>query len=350
MPARTDGSISTCLYRSALSIPEAVITNMRRDPRSNILLSTLEKYRIEEGRRIVLQADEFWIVCSTTRPTSKGGSRETLDFVLACTYGIIGKYPIFIYGTRLEQQLTEDYLEVRMRNIVRELHNAGLNHRVYSIFAVDPVARSFASHWTETTGINVVAGDPYYAAKFSYCTPSTLVPPPSPPQDHSYTINIRRAEETDILEVSDLCFGFAADSPPFELSEQRAIAEATQLVRKQQLWVLEVCSAHGSSIACIVALTRTNAMVTAITKVYTPPRWRNLRFAFRLVRAVCDHLFNVEKKHFVVLYVGHGNPAAHVYNRVGFVGLDPRSNEQFKLVENWLELGFDRSRVELGQW
>ena len=52
----------------------------------------------------------------------------------------------------------------------------------------------------------------------------------------------------------------------------------------------------------------------------------------------------------MVLYVGHDNPAANVYNRVGFVGLASGTQSHYKHVENWLELGFDRKKVELGHW
>lgn len=55
-------------------------------------------------------------------------------------------------------------------------------------------------------------------------------------------------------------------------------------------------------------------------------------------------------KQYVVLYVGIENPAAHVYHRVGFQGLNSQSDEQDPRVEPWKEIGFDRSQVNLGQW
>ena len=52
----------------------------------------------------------------------------------------------------------------------------------------------------------------------------------------------------------------------------------------------------------------------------------------------------------VVLYVANNNPAAaKVYSRVGFVGLGPESGPT-EGVDQWLELGFDRQRVQLGHW
>lgn len=51
-----------------------------------------------------------------------------------------------------------------------------------------------------------------------------------------------------------------------------------------------------------------------------------------------------------MLYVGNKNPAMRVYDKVGFVGLGSSAPEQYKHVEDWLEIGFDQSRVELGHW
>ena len=57
----------------------------------------------------------------------------------------------------------------------------------------------------------------------------------------------------------------------------------------------------------------------------------------------------LETKVAVVLYVAHDKRAAQsVYKRVGFVGFSAYSNSASG--ESWKELGFDRSRVELGHW
>ncbi|KAL5533576.1 hypothetical protein ACEPAG_36 [Sanghuangporus baumii] len=345
MPVRTDGSITTATYRSSLRIPTNVIELMRRDPRSNIILAKIEKYRQTEAQGQSLQNDEFWIVCSTTRVNSRANEDTTVDFVLACTYGVIGKYPIFIYGTRFEEDLSDDYLEVRVRNIVRELQKTVSSRRVYSIFAVEPVAQCFARYFSEATRIGIV-NMPYYAAKFSYCTARTLVRAPSTDPN----VTMRLAKDGDTEQVARLCHRFAEDSPPFVLDIEGAHMEARKMIRERQVWVLEVHHSRGSSVACIVCLTRANDTVTAITKVYTPPEWRKRGYAFCLVRKVCDHLFRHDQKNFIVLYVGHDNAAAKVYNRVGFVGLGSGTQSQYKHVENWLELGFDRTKVDLGHW
>jgi hypothetical protein len=60
-------------------------------------------------------------------------------------------------------------------------------------------------------------------------------------------------------------------------------------------------------------------------------------------------LFSTDPKEKIVLFVGNDNPAAKVYNRVGFVGLD-KNKPAVEGVERWLEIGFDRRRVQQGHW
>jgi len=52
-----------------------------------------------------------------------------------------------------------------------------------------------------------------------------------------------------------------------------------------------------------------------------------------------------------VLFVGCENPAARVYRRVGFHGLDTIiDGTAVDNVDRWLEVGFDRKKVTLGHW
>jgi len=64
-------------------------------------------------------------------------------------------------------------------------------------------------------------------------------------------------------------------------------------------------------------------------------------------RCLSNRLLYEKEK--IVLYVGLGNNAAKVYHRVGFQGLGG-TGEEVEGVERWLELGFDRSCVNLGYW
>ena len=50
------------------------------------------------------------------------------------------------------------------------------------------------------------------------------------------------------------------------------------------------------------------------------------------------------------MYVAHDNPGtAKVLDRVGFVGLAANSSS-VDGVDSWLEVGFDRTKVQLGHW
>ena len=48
----------------------------------------------------------------------------------------------------------------------------------------------------------------------------------------------------------------------------------------------------------------------------------------------------------VVIFVGCENPAARVYRRVGFQGMDGTIDN----ADRWIEVGFSRDKVTLGHW
>lgn len=137
--------------------------------------------------------------------------------------------------------------------------------------------------------------------------------------------------------------------------------EARELILKRQIWVYD---AQGD-ISTICAVTRNTHRVSAITKVYTTPRWRRRGCAELLVRDVTARyvvsettsphdcalirdrrlLFECGKDN-VVLYVGHENSAQKVYDRVGFVGLCGKDKPVG--VEDSLELGI--CGTKRGHW
>ena len=69
----------------------------------------------------------------------------------------------------------------------------------------------------------------------------------------------------------------------------------------------------------------------------------------RLLTTRPRSLFNEQRRSHAVLYVGHDNSAASVYDKVGFVGLDGTGRDSTE-IESWKEIGFDRSKVDLGHW
>jgi predicted GNAT family acetyltransferase len=197
--------------------------------------------------------------------------------------------------------------------------------------------------WTEATG-KIPEPEAFYAAKFSYCTTKNLQPVPASPARHE----LRLATMADLDQCAQLCKEFADDSVYFPLPLSAGRQEAQAMIAAKQLWVY----ATPEGIATIVASTRrTPNAVASINKVYTPPAFRGKGCAQRLVahvtRALLAGIDCATPHRAVVLYVSHGNPAARVYNRVGFQGLDA-SLPCPPLVENWLEIGFQATHR--GHW
>ena len=54
-------------------------------------------------------------------------------------------------------------------------------------------------------------------------------------------------------------------------------------------------------------------------------------------------------KEMISFYVGTTNRARRVYADAGFVGLG-NNDVQVEGIENWVETGFDRRKVDLGHW
>lgn len=330
------------VYHSAADLPDSIWEMFHAHARSaNIVFPYAKK-----ARRAVSSRTEgnLWIVCASPQP----GSRTSIDFVLSCTEGPLGPYPIFIFTPIPTSQLRPEFFTPRIHRLVCTLKDHVPPERVFSVFALDVVTRTFATFWTKETGISLDRDSEYYWANFTYCTRRTYKP-----RQHTLlpdiVYDLRPAVERDVQQAAELCYGFAAASEPFTLTQDEAIEEATRLIRDGQLWVHEI-TARGQApeLASIVAVTRTSETVAGITKVYTNPKWRQRGCAERLTRFVCKQL--LQSKESVVLYVAHNNPAAaKVYDRVGFVGLSSR-NGPIEGVDSWLELGFDRHLVELGHW
>ncbi|KII94067.1 hypothetical protein PLICRDRAFT_171744 [Plicaturopsis crispa FD-325 SS-3] len=339
MPGIITPKYTSTVFYAAADLPSPVWSAFRASPEpANVMfpfaLKALAAER--EGRTM----EQVWIVCSTD---------GDIDFVLSCYEGPLGAYPVFIFAPHSAEGLEINYMLPRIWNLVRQLHLTVSEHRVFSVFAPERVANIFAGLWTEVTGIYPYP-EPYYAAKLTYCTLRTLPPQRQPSQFDAFEYDLRLATEADIPQVAQLCLEFASTSEPFILNGEQALEEATMLVKNKQVWVHRVQRpGQRPEIASIVAVTRHSGDVAAITKVCTNPNWRKMGCAARLVRYVCKHLLS-NRARSVVLYVAHDNHAArHVYGHVGFVGLR-KNDEAVEGVSDWVEIGFDRSRVQLGHW
>ncbi|KZT05843.1 uncharacterized protein LAESUDRAFT_680336 [Laetiporus sulphureus 93-53] len=333
-------------YTSANDLPAEVWQAFDAHARdSNIVYPFAKKARLHERSRGHHRGADVWLVCYSHQ---HGSGTPSVDFVLSCTEGPFGPYPVFIFTPIPSTKLDPHHFLPRLEVLAYTLQQAVPPERVFSVFALETITRAFAAIWMRETGIPLDPEPEYYAAKFTYCTKETIkFRQTTTLSDVSY--QLRLATETDIQDAAKLCFGFAATSEPFVLSKEQAVQEAAYLIQNGQLWVHEITtSSQRPEIASIVAVTRTSDTVAGITKVFTNPRWRQRGCAERLTRFVCQRL--LETKESVVLYVAHNNPAAaKVYHRVGFVGLSGDEHST-STVDDWLELGFERDLVDLGHW
>ncbi|KZT72883.1 hypothetical protein DAEQUDRAFT_663355 [Daedalea quercina L-15889] len=270
--------------------------------------------------------DSFWLTLWSFTP----GGRPVLDVVLSCLSWTLGNYPIFIWTPRRPGTIQSDWLGPRVTQLTEHLRMCVPPERVYSVFGMTQLVKTFAQRWTLLTGVDTDR-EPLYAAHFSYCDTSTFQPSDVRlPRGHE----LRRAKPRDLEDVARLCKEFADDTVFFPLTIERARIEARELIKKGQIWVY----AANGDIATICAVTRNSQRVSAITKVYTTPAWRRHGCAEFLVREVTGRLLFDCNRDCVVLYVGHDNNAQRVYDRVGYAGLCGKDKSD--RVEDSLELGF----------
>jgi len=336
---------STCIYiyRSPREFPSSVWQALKDDPEnSNVILPHAIKHFLKERLGETCVPSQYWIV---------SGSYDLLlvDFILSCAEGPLGAYPVFICATRPFNELIPEYTSPHLRALVDALAKLVPHHRVFSVFSPEPLARQFGHLWAERTGVAVV--EDYYVAKQTHCTLKSFI-------DRRMTCfadldcELRLALESDLPQAGALCYNFAASSHPFLLTMEKALEEATQYYQNNQLWVHTIAiPGEEPEIASIVVTSRESETVSTISKVYSNPKWRKRGCAQRLVRYVCKHLLTKAGKESVVLYVANDNvAAAKVYHRVGFVGLGENDDGLVDGVDQWVEVGFDRSKVKLGHW
>ncbi|KAJ7496685.1 hypothetical protein FB451DRAFT_1208378 [Mycena latifolia] len=330
----------TTTYGSASSLPTEVWDALESHPQNaNCILPIVLKSLARERNHEPTGRDQCWIVVH---------SLGAIDFILSVTNGDIGTYPVFVFTTHPIHHLTPDFLLPRLIRLAEALRDAVPVKRAYSFFAPDIVTKMLVEIWCSLTGVQGYR-EPYYHAKLTYCTKRSFI-------NRQMTTfpglmyELRPAVESDLEGVASLCYQFAADSEPFVLTHEGAIKEAATLIRNNQIWVhgIRRVGDLGDDIASIVAFTRNSDTVATISKVFTNPTWRRRGCAERLVRRVCKHLLATKQS--IALYVAHNNPGAiHVYAKVGFLGLVDGA-APVEGVDSWLELGLDRSKIELGHW
>ncbi|KAJ7255966.1 hypothetical protein C8J57DRAFT_1024417, partial [Mycena rebaudengoi] len=157
----------TTTYRSASSLSDEVWSALKASPQnSNVILPIALKSLAREKNQGTAGHDQYWIAVH---------SHGAVDFILSCTNGDIGAYPIFIFTTHPIHHLTPDFLLPRLVCLAEALHAAVPIEHVYSVFAPDAVTTMFVEIWSSLTGVGAYKDDPYYHAKLSYCTKRSFV-------------------------------------------------------------------------------------------------------------------------------------------------------------------------------
>ena len=134
--------------------------------------------------------------------------RPVLDLVLSCLSWTLGNYPVFLWTPRRPGTIQSDWLSVRIVQLTDYLRICVPPERVYSVFGMTQLVKTFARHWSRLTGF-VVNSEPFYAAHFSYCDTSIFQASDARlPRGHE----LRKAKPRDMEAVAQLCKEFADDT------------------------------------------------------------------------------------------------------------------------------------------
>ena len=121
-----------------------------------------------------------WLTLWSTSPSGI----PTLDLILAAVNWTLGEYPIFLWTPHRASASSPQWLQPRIQTIVDHLNQIVPPERVFSVFGLTPLIKTFSRVWTQMTGF-VVEPEPFYAALFSYCTAETFREADAPlPEGH----------------------------------------------------------------------------------------------------------------------------------------------------------------------
>ena len=148
--------------------------------------------------------DCFWLTVWTRTQSSI----PSLDLVLSCVKWKLGNYPIFLWTSNLPFSHDSQWLLPRISKLAEHLRKCVPIERVFSVFGMTILVKTFSTLWSSITGLEVEPS-PFYAAFFSYCDSDTFRSSNAVlPQGHC----LRRAELADLEQVTQLCKEFADDS------------------------------------------------------------------------------------------------------------------------------------------
>lgn len=178
---------------------------------ANVILPFAEKARSfsREG-----DDKQWWVVLSD--------DANNVEFVLSCTKGPLGNYPIFIVvsksvARRTEAEDGDQPLTDAVSALVLGLLNIVPPKRVFSVFSIAKVSKKFAelfvteAHARQEHDIQI--DKDYYDATFTFCTRETfnetLTFPFPVEDDEDITIAICRADSSHLEGVKVLCKAFS---------------------------------------------------------------------------------------------------------------------------------------------
>ncbi|KAG8819856.1 hypothetical protein FRC17_010319 [Serendipita sp. 399] len=177
--------------------PSTITTTNNRSQRNTSIITTTAA-AVAAATASTSTGNGTTTTTTTTTTTSiRRVVRPRLEFVLSCTTGPLGDYPIFIYNARPPTPQTHhhhhtnpnskqhhkqqpssssssSFLQSRMDALATRLLPLVPPSRVFSVFAPYNVTLAFAAAWTQQTGIEIVRGPPWYSATSSFCTLETF--------------------------------------------------------------------------------------------------------------------------------------------------------------------------------
>ena len=147
----------------------------------------------------------FWL---TLWSTDTPNAPPTLDIILSCVDWTLGEYPVFLWTPKAPSAHTPSWLAPRIGQLVGHLRYCVPPERVFSVFGMTTLVKTFARQWSQTTGFRIEP-EPFYAANFSFCNARTFRQSSVDlPTGH----RLRRAAPEDLEQVAQLCKEFADDS------------------------------------------------------------------------------------------------------------------------------------------
>ena len=197
-------------YHHASDLPKDVWDALSQNEASANVIYPFAKKALDFPRS---DHEQLWIALY--------GPTNTVEFVLSCTKGPLGNYPIFIVPSRSSAQIAQE--KKRGENIADSLLPLVLcllkevpPQRVFSVFSIARVAETFAkifgAHTSQEYGIQAFEV-PYYDATFTFCTSETLKNAPGPLKgSDDVVIALRRADMSHLMEIKGMCKAFLETS------------------------------------------------------------------------------------------------------------------------------------------